>query len=309
MLKLVDKLYFMCGVTMSWVFAYCLGRYPRDAFLVLFTILIIPLVFWRWRRYVSIGMHYYLLDLCYFSTGLILYYIWFDRTNEILMRIGFLMSHGCLALSIAAFRNSLVFHDMDCMTSMGIHAAPMIITHHIRWSMIPEEASWPTEQRQFNTISTGLSVSEYLWLNMWYPILFWLCWMAVYWPINFVIAHDRIKTKNYNTLYFWFANQPRWYKWIEAQEWWLGVWSGPVQFFFGHFVFMFTSHLVAMIGFEFYWFNLAVCTFYIGVSQWNGANFYMEFFSKRYETKLAKIEALAGKSLSMEERQKAAWGE
>ena len=145
MLKLVDKLYFMCGVTMSWVFAYCLGRYPRDAFLVLFTVLIIPLVFWRWRRYVSIGMHYYLIDLCYFSTALILYNIWFDRKNEILMRIGFLMSHGCLALSIAAFRNSLVFHDMDCMTSMGIHAAPMIITHHIRWFMIPEEANWPAE--------------------------------------------------------------------------------------------------------------------------------------------------------------------
>ena len=53
--------------------------YPRDAFLIFFTALIIPLVFWRWRNYVSIGMHYYLIDLCYFSTALILYNIWFDR--------------------------------------------------------------------------------------------------------------------------------------------------------------------------------------------------------------------------------------
>jgi hypothetical protein len=79
MLKLVDKLYFMSGVSMCMVFAYCLGRYPRDAFLIFFTALIIPLVFWRWRNYVSIGMHYYLIDLCYFSTALILYNIWFDR--------------------------------------------------------------------------------------------------------------------------------------------------------------------------------------------------------------------------------------
>lgn len=79
MLKLMDKIYFMCGVSMCMVFAYCLGRYPRDAFLIFFTALIIPLVFWRWRNYVSIGMHYYLIDLCYFSTALILYNIWFDR--------------------------------------------------------------------------------------------------------------------------------------------------------------------------------------------------------------------------------------
>jgi hypothetical protein len=72
---------------------------------------------------------------------------------------------------------------------------------------------------------------------------------------------------------------------------------------------MFTSNVIAMIEFEYYWFDLFMCAFYILVSQWNGANYYMEFFSKRYESKLAKIEALAGKSLSMEERQKAAWGE
>lgn len=145
MLKLVDKIVFCSGVTMSWMFAYLLGRYPRDYFLVFFTIIIIPLVFARWIRYMKIGMHYYLIDLCYFSTALILYNIWLDPRNEALMRIGFLTSHGCLAVSIMAFRNSLVFHDMDCLTSIGVHAAPMIITHHIRWYLIPEEESWPAD--------------------------------------------------------------------------------------------------------------------------------------------------------------------
>jgi hypothetical protein len=147
MLKLVDKIYFVLGIVMSWMFSYLLGRYPRTHFITFFTCLITPLVAWRWFRYYNIGMHYYLIDLCYFSTALILYNIWFDPYNEVLMRIGYLLSHGSLAVSILAFRNSLVFHDMDCMTSMGIHSAPMIITHHIRWSLIPEEANWPTEAR------------------------------------------------------------------------------------------------------------------------------------------------------------------
>ena len=153
MLKFVDKIAFVSGVVMSWMFAYLLGRYPRDYFLIFFTLLIIPLVFCRWIRYMKMGMHYYLIDLCYFSTALILYNIWLDPRNEALMRIGFLTSHGCLAVSIMAFRNSLVFHDMDCITSIGIHAAPMIITHHIRWYLIPQEESWPEDQHKFATIS------------------------------------------------------------------------------------------------------------------------------------------------------------
>jgi hypothetical protein len=52
--------------------------------------------------------------------------------------------------------------------------------------------------------------------------------MACYWPINFIISYERIKARKYNTLYFWFADQPRWYAWVEAQEYWLGKWSGPV---------------------------------------------------------------------------------
>jgi hypothetical protein len=57
-----------------------------------------------------------------------------------------------------------------------------------------------------------------------------------------------------------------------------------------------------MIEFDNYYLNVAMMTFYLGCSLWNGAKYYMEYFSKRYESKLASIEALGGKSLSMEER-------
>jgi hypothetical protein len=77
----------------------------------------------------------------------------------------------------------------------------------------------------------------------------------------------------------------------------------------GHFIFFITSHVIAMVEFDCYWFNVAMMTFYLGCSLWNGANYYMEYFSKRYESKLAKIEELGGKALSMEERQRIAWGE
>lgn len=144
-IRLLDKIVFMAGVVTVWMFAYFLGRYPKDFFFTFFTILIFPLVIIRWYRYWKIKMHYYLIDLCYLSLILILYNVWYDPKNEALIRIGFLLSNGCLAVSIAAFRNSLVFHSVDSLTSMGLHCAPMIITHHIRWYIIPEEAYLPLD--------------------------------------------------------------------------------------------------------------------------------------------------------------------
>jgi hypothetical protein len=192
MLKFIDKIYFVCGVWMSWLSAYFLGKYPTDWFLILFTALIIPLVFWRWIRYYQIGMHYYLVDICYFSTALILYFIWCDPYNEELIRIGFLTSNGLLAVSIMAFRNSLVFHDMDCMTSMGIHMAPMIITHHIRWFMIPDEEGKPLDQHRFTVLSKDLSSKEYIRMMVINPHIFYLSWLFLYFLFNFVINFEKI---------------------------------------------------------------------------------------------------------------------
>ena len=153
MLKLVDKIYFMTGVSMSWLFAYLMGKHPRDGMLFYFTVAIIPLVFWRWHRYYKIGMHYYLIDLCYLTSLLTIYYVWYEPHNEIMLRLFFCMANGSVAFSTALFANKMVFHDMDCVTSIGIHAGPMTMSYIIRWHLIPEEASWPVEQRQFATIT------------------------------------------------------------------------------------------------------------------------------------------------------------
>jgi len=268
------------------MFAYFLGRYPKDFFFTFFTILIIPLVLFRWIRYYKIGMHYYLIDLCYFSLASILYNIWYDPHNEALMRLGFLTANGCLAVSIAAFRNSLVFHDMDCLTSMGLHAAPMIITHHIRWYNIPEEASLPQDQRRFPTLSIGLSWDEYLKLNLYNPLLFYVIWLVFYAFVNFYLAEKKIKKNNYNTLYLYFTTQPFWKKVIEKNRKCFGFASGPITFLIGHFVFFIVSHILAMAEFEYYEFNVFLMSVYIGLSIWNGANYYMEYFAKKYEAKL-----------------------
>lgn len=137
-------------------------------------------------------MHYYLLDLCYWSTALLLYWIWYDPYNETIIRMCYCLANGLLAVSVLAFRNSLVFHDMDCMTSMGIHMAPMIITTHIRWFVIPQETLKPPEERLFTTLSTDLTWREYMWMNFWTAHITYFTWMAVYFFVMFNLCYDRI---------------------------------------------------------------------------------------------------------------------
>jgi hypothetical protein len=125
-------------------------------------------------------MHYYLTDLCYYSTLLLIYHVHFEPTSEAMLRMTFLFSNGCLAVSIMAFRNQLVIHDLDCLTSMVIHAVPMIITHHVRFYLIPLEENLPVEQRKFATISKNLDWPSYLHLQLWNPLKFYFLWLALY---------------------------------------------------------------------------------------------------------------------------------
>ena len=305
MLKLVDKIYFMAGVSVSWLFSYLMGKHPRDYFLLLFTFLMPVLVFWRWVRYSKIGMHYYLIDLCYFTSALTIYFIWYVPFDERVFRTFFLMANGCVAFSLALFANKMVFHDPDCVTSIGIHGAPMIISYVIRWHLIPEEANWPAERRQFTTISTNLSITDYLLQMVIYPYIFYGIWLSFYFFVTFKISAEKIKKNDYKTLVaYWRAH--RWFKaWVERNK----EETVPYLYLLSHCGFFTICHCVALVKFHSQWFHFIVVTGYLFVSMWNGANYYMEFFSKRYEEKLAKIEALAGKSLSMEERQRAAWGQ
>ena len=104
--------------------------------------------------------------------------------------------------------------------------------------------------------------------------------------VNFYLAEQKIKKNNYNTLYLYFTTQPFWRKVIEKNRKCFGFASGPITFLIGHFVFFIISHILAMAEFEYYEFNVFLMSIYIGFSIWNGANYYMEYFAKKYEAKL-----------------------
>jgi hypothetical protein len=124
-----DKFAFMAGTSMIIAFSFILGRYP-DTFIYQFTpILLLTLIATRYVHYILVGYHMYLVDFCYFANFMLLYLIVFQPKDEQLLRSVYLYASGPLSIGIVAFRNSLVYHKIDFLTSLSIHAIPLIMVY------------------------------------------------------------------------------------------------------------------------------------------------------------------------------------
>ena len=88
-----------------------------------------PYRFWAYKRQ---NYHYFLFDLCYYVNVLNMVYIWLAPGSPWMFLACYCLSHGSLASAVITWRNSLVFHDHDKVTSLFIHIYPPLIFTVIR---------------------------------------------------------------------------------------------------------------------------------------------------------------------------------
>ena len=120
-----------------------IGRYPNDYLFYFVSVLTPLLVCFRFIYYCIKGWHWFLADFCYFVNYAMLYFLWYGQKDRFWFLTCYVFSNGPLAFAIMMFRNSLVYHEIDKLTSMAIHAIPMIVMTHIRWYTIPHQANLP----------------------------------------------------------------------------------------------------------------------------------------------------------------------
>ena len=87
----------------------------------------------------------YLFEFCYYGNWLMLFYLMFASKNQALFMVIYIFSNGTIAAGCVAFRASLVFHQLDFLMTLAMHAVPMMVTLHIRWETIPFQAGLPTD--------------------------------------------------------------------------------------------------------------------------------------------------------------------
>lgn len=86
----------------------------------------------RAYKYKKRAWHYFLFDLCYYVTILNFVYIWILPRSASLWVACYCLSHGSLASAVITWRNSLVFHDSDKVTSLFVHVYPPLVFSVIR---------------------------------------------------------------------------------------------------------------------------------------------------------------------------------
>lgn len=139
---------------------------------------------------------YFMMDFCYFVNWACMLSTFFPGVlNGKLLLICFVAGNGVrvceccckmslgftsaallqpLAGAIVAWRNSLVFHSLDKVTSVYIHILPALLTYVWRW--MPENKEILRAACGGDLEACSLSTKDWLL----YPLLFYTVWQIIY---------------------------------------------------------------------------------------------------------------------------------
>ena len=115
-------------------------------------------------------------DLCYFVNALTVIFFQLFPKNDIVFKTAFIYANGTLAVAVYQFRNSLVFHNFDMLSSVSIHLFPMIAFWDLRWQTMPYEANLPESERRFLQIDESFDALKFFA----YPAVFYWGWATIY---------------------------------------------------------------------------------------------------------------------------------
>ena len=104
-------------------------------------------------------------------------------------------------------------------------------------------------------------------------------YLFIYGIVNFVIAEKTIREKNYWTTYTYFYDVP----WITKVLDTFGKALAPLLFMLFHGLYILGGVIMGSACFWCYEINMVMNTVMLLWSFYNGANFYMESFSRKYE--------------------------
>eukprot|EP01136_Pigoraptor_vietnamica_P038541 Opistho-1_new@68 len=140
--RFVDKLCFLVCIICLAITEAILLKSPAHMY-QWYTVLVVPLLAIRYYSYHKQRWHYFVLDFCYFMQVLLVFYLFIYPTSAMLFAVVFVHSNGPVGWSVITWRNSLVFHDINMVTSFYIHGfsvsgdiLPSLVSGHARLSHV-----------------------------------------------------------------------------------------------------------------------------------------------------------------------------
>ncbi|KAI1336153.1 hypothetical protein F5Y15DRAFT_213930 [Xylariaceae sp. FL0016] len=289
-----EKISFICGVMNVFVSGYLIGAYP-EWFHIWYTAQLVYFMPIRYYAYHRRGYHYFLADLCYFTNLLLFLSIWIFPSSKRLFISAFCLAFGNNAVAIVMWRNSLVFHDFDKVTSLFIHVMPCATLHCITHLFPPElqrerfpalwivKSSPPGSPTAYNN-----TISMIAWSTIPYAL-----WQLSYYFFITVRRREKIA-----------AGRPTSFTWMRKSyaKAWIGklVLSLPDSlqepaFMLIQYLYAVLTMLPCPVWFFSRWSSAAFLTTVFAWSVYNGSTYYIDVFGKRFQKELESMKAEVAK--------------
>ncbi|CAH0018270.1 unnamed protein product [Clonostachys rhizophaga] len=284
-ISLREKVSFICGVMNIFISGYLIGGHP-ELFHLWYGVQLIYFMPIRIYLYQRRGYHYFLADLCYFVNLLCSLSIWVFPSSKRLFVAAYCLAFGNNAVAIIMWRNSLVFHSFDKVTTLFIHIMPCA-TLHCLVHLFPSELQkvrFPAIYTIKNSSAGSLTAyANVLSMLVWSTLPYAIWQLSYYFFISFR-RRDKIA-----------AGRPTSFTWLRQS--YSKTWIGKI-------VLSLPSHLQepAFMGIQYIyacltimpcplWFfsRYASSIFLLTVFSWsiyNGSTYYIDVFGRRFQKEL-----------------------
>ena len=294
-IRQIDKMSFCAGVYGLMMTEYIATRVPERFWM--FYAVAMPLIFAaRGVYYRMIRWQYFLYDLCYFANVTALVFLTVKPKSAMLFRCVFAFANGPVLLAIPLWRNSLVFHSVDKVQSVFVHAMPCLMTWCGRWFGFGDDVG----RMSAADLNADVSVVEGCVHLMVYPMFAYLFWQALYLVKTEYMDKGKLdKDPELMTSLRWLASDRK----SSANKFALRMMRkiglfGEDEFFDAgstktKFVFVMLQLGYTIITFipiplcySNYYAHTALMWIAFGSSVYNGAVYYIDVFSRRYVERL-----------------------
>ncbi|KAJ4306327.1 hypothetical protein N0V88_001127 [Collariella sp. IMI 366227] len=293
-ITLREKISFICGVMNIFVSGYLMGAWP-EWFHLWYTVQVLWYMPIRFYTYHKRGYHYFLADLCYFVNFLLLLSIWIFPFSKRLFTATYCLAFGNNAVAIIMWRNSLVFHSMDKVTSLFIHIMPCATLHCIVHLLNPAAqhdrfpAIWAIKSSPPGSATAYANpLSMLLWSSLPYAI-----WQLTYYFFITVRRREKIA-----------AGRPTSFTWLRKS--YSKVWIGKVvlslpgalqepAFMLIQYTYAVLTMLPCSLWFNYRWASAAFLMAVFVWSVYNGSTYYIDVFGKRFQKELEAMKAEVAK--------------
>jgi len=272
-----EKISFFFGV-MSLVFSALLFGLAPQYIHISYTLQSLCLLPYRFYKYKKLQWHYFLFDLCYYVNILNFVFLWILPQSPSLFVACYCLSHGSVASAIITWRNSLVFHDSDKVTSLFIHIYPSFTFTVIRHF-------YPGAGERFPALKQLPHLQP--WRALLLSSAIYLVWQFLYWKLVYVDRRKKIESGQRTTSLSWMLNKPGLIGNFLSKY---RPENRALIFMLGQFAYSVLTGVPAVfVLYDSPFWSGAYILSILSVSVWNGGGFYIEVFGRKFERELEAL--------------------